>query len=157
MDSEHITTRVLSEMMNAMGTSIEAAEVARKFSGHTFTRTLELVAELISLRSPRASNDTEAHVIDSGGAVLNSLKQWRNRGWKHVTHGPGSVFGEWAVLGLRARRHHKQARMCHVRHEAVLPFPAAQLHVRPHRCASALAHQSASTSGLTDRQTAYTV
>ena len=52
VDSEHITTRVLCEMMNAMGSSIEAAEVARKFSGHTFTRTLELVAELIGSPLP---------------------------------------------------------------------------------------------------------
>jgi HAD superfamily hydrolase (TIGR01509 family) len=50
VDSEPITTRVLTEMLNDLGVSIENKEVARRFTGHTFARTLELVARL--LRAP---------------------------------------------------------------------------------------------------------
>jgi phosphoglycolate phosphatase len=53
VDSEPITTRVLTEMLNDLGTSIEAEEVAQKFTGHTFARTLELVAELLGAPLPQ--------------------------------------------------------------------------------------------------------
>jgi HAD superfamily hydrolase (TIGR01509 family) len=53
VDSEPITTRVLTEMLNDLGASIEAEEVAQKFTGHTFARTLELVAELLGAPLPQ--------------------------------------------------------------------------------------------------------
>src|ERR1700680_4065054 len=53
VDSEPITTRVLTEMLNDLGASIEAEEVAQKFTGHTFARTLELVAELFGAPCPQ--------------------------------------------------------------------------------------------------------
>ena len=46
VDSEPITTRVLTEMLNELDLIIEADEVARRFTGHTFARTLELIVEL---------------------------------------------------------------------------------------------------------------
>jgi HAD superfamily hydrolase (TIGR01509 family) len=46
VDSEPITIRVLTEMLNEMGLSIGVEEAARRFTGHTFDRTLELIAEL---------------------------------------------------------------------------------------------------------------
>ena len=52
VDSEPITTRVLTEMLNVLGVSIEIEEVAEKFTGHTFARTLELVAELLAAPLP---------------------------------------------------------------------------------------------------------
>ncbi|MFA6310820.1 MAG: HAD-IA family hydrolase [Sterolibacterium sp.] len=52
VDSESITTRVLAKMLNDLGATIEAEEVARKFTGHTFARTLELVAELLGAPLP---------------------------------------------------------------------------------------------------------
>ena len=53
VDSEPITTRVLAEMLNDLGVPVEADFVARKFSGHTFARTLELVAELLAAPLPQ--------------------------------------------------------------------------------------------------------
>jgi len=53
VDSEPITTRVLAEMLNDLGVAIEAEEVALKFTGHTFARTLELVAELLGKPLPQ--------------------------------------------------------------------------------------------------------
>lgn len=53
VDSEPITTRVLAEMLNELGLSIETGEVAEKFTGHTFARTLELVAELLAAPLPQ--------------------------------------------------------------------------------------------------------
>jgi len=53
VDSEPITTRVLAGMLNELGVLIEADEVARRFTGHTFARTLELIAELRAAPLPR--------------------------------------------------------------------------------------------------------
>ena len=53
VDSETITTRVLTGMLRDLDVSIEAEEVARKFTGHTFAHTLELVAELLGAPLPR--------------------------------------------------------------------------------------------------------
>jgi HAD superfamily hydrolase (TIGR01509 family) len=53
VDSEPITTRVLTEMLNEMGASIDDEEVARKFTGHTFARTLDLIAELLGAPLPQ--------------------------------------------------------------------------------------------------------
>jgi len=53
VDSEPITTRVLTQMLNEMGASIDDEEVARKFTGYTFARTLDLIAELLGAPLPR--------------------------------------------------------------------------------------------------------
>jgi HAD superfamily hydrolase (TIGR01509 family) len=53
VDSEPITIRVLTEMLNDLGVSIAVEEVAGKFIGHTFDRTLELVAELLGAPLPQ--------------------------------------------------------------------------------------------------------
>jgi len=53
VDSEPITTRVLTQMLNDLGVSIEPEEVAQEFTGHTFARTLELVAELLGAPLPQ--------------------------------------------------------------------------------------------------------
>ncbi|MGH8736188.1 MAG: HAD family hydrolase [Burkholderiales bacterium] len=53
VDSEPITMRVLTEMINELGASISAAEAAQRFTGHTFARTLELVTELLGAPLPR--------------------------------------------------------------------------------------------------------
>lgn len=53
VDSEPITTRILFEMLKALGVSLGAEEVALKFTGQTFARTLELVAELLAAPLPR--------------------------------------------------------------------------------------------------------
>jgi HAD superfamily hydrolase (TIGR01509 family) len=52
VDSEPITTRVLTEMLNDLGASIETEEVSQKFTGHTFARTLELIVELLGAPLP---------------------------------------------------------------------------------------------------------
>jgi HAD superfamily hydrolase (TIGR01509 family) len=46
VDSEPITMRVLTEMLNELGVSIGAEEANERFIGTTFSRTLELIAEL---------------------------------------------------------------------------------------------------------------
>jgi HAD superfamily hydrolase (TIGR01509 family) len=53
VDSEPITTRILTEMINELGVSIQAEEVAQKFTGHTFARTLELVVEVLAAPLPQ--------------------------------------------------------------------------------------------------------
>jgi len=53
VDSERITTRVLFEMLGELGVSIELADLELKFTGHTFARTVELVAELLAAPLPR--------------------------------------------------------------------------------------------------------
>ena len=53
VDSEPITTRVLARMLNDLGASIGIEEVAQKFTGHTFARTLELVAEFLGAPLPQ--------------------------------------------------------------------------------------------------------
>ncbi len=53
VDSEPITTRVLTEMLRELGVSIEAEQVAQTFTGHTFAHTLELVAELLGAPLPQ--------------------------------------------------------------------------------------------------------
>ncbi len=50
VDSEPITTRVLTKMLTELGATVSIEEVTAKFTGHTFARTLELVSEL--LRAP---------------------------------------------------------------------------------------------------------
>jgi HAD superfamily hydrolase (TIGR01509 family) len=52
VDSEPITTRVLAEMLNSLGVSIDAEEVAQTFTGRTFAGTLELAAELVGAPLP---------------------------------------------------------------------------------------------------------
>lgn len=47
VDSEPITMRVLAGMLSELGVSIETEEAARRFTGHTFARTLELITELL--------------------------------------------------------------------------------------------------------------
>ena len=53
VDSEPITMRVLTDMLNELGVSIAAEEAAHRFTGHTFVRTLELIAELLGAPLPR--------------------------------------------------------------------------------------------------------
>jgi phosphoglycolate phosphatase len=53
VDSEPITTRVLAEMLNEMGVSIETEEVAQRFTGYTFARTLELVTDQLGVPLPK--------------------------------------------------------------------------------------------------------
>ncbi|TSA13734.1 MAG: HAD family hydrolase [Betaproteobacteria bacterium] len=52
VDSESITTRVLTQMLNALGASIDEREVASRFTGHTFARTLELIGQLLPAPLP---------------------------------------------------------------------------------------------------------
>jgi len=47
VDSEPITMRVLTEMLHDLGVAIGAEEANARFIGTTFTRTLELIAELL--------------------------------------------------------------------------------------------------------------
>jgi HAD superfamily hydrolase (TIGR01509 family) len=53
VDSERITTRVLAEMLNEMGLCVEIEQVAHRFSGHTFARTLSLIAEHLGAPLPQ--------------------------------------------------------------------------------------------------------
>ena len=53
VDSEPITIRVFNAMLNELGADIEVEEAARRFTGHTFGRTLELAAELLGAPLPR--------------------------------------------------------------------------------------------------------
>ena len=52
VDSEPITLRVLAEMLAELGISMEAGEAARRFTGHTFARTLELIGETLGAPPP---------------------------------------------------------------------------------------------------------
>lgn len=52
VDSEPITTRVLCEMLNALGVAIDLEQVVEMFSGHTFPRILERVTELLGRPLP---------------------------------------------------------------------------------------------------------
>lgn len=52
VDSEPITMRVLTEMLNELGVSIGAEEANERFIGTTFARTLELIAELLGRALP---------------------------------------------------------------------------------------------------------
>ena len=58
VDSEPVTIRVLADMLGELGAPLSVDEAARRFTGHTFARTLELVSELIGAPPPRefASN-----------------------------------------------------------------------------------------------------
>jgi len=47
VDSEPITMRVLAQMLSELGVPIETEDAARRFTGHTFARTLELITELL--------------------------------------------------------------------------------------------------------------
>lgn len=53
VDSEPVTIRVLAEMLSELGTSLSVHEAARRFTGHTFARTLELIGELLGAQPPR--------------------------------------------------------------------------------------------------------
>jgi HAD superfamily hydrolase (TIGR01509 family) len=53
VDSEPITTRILAEMLNELGVSLAADDLAQRFIGQTFARTLELVAELLAAPLPQ--------------------------------------------------------------------------------------------------------
>jgi len=52
VDSEPITMRVLTEMLNELGVAIEAEEANDRFIGTTFSRTLELIVELVGRPLP---------------------------------------------------------------------------------------------------------
>ena len=47
VDSEPVTIRVLADMLGELGAPLGVDEAARRFTGHTFVRTLELVSELL--------------------------------------------------------------------------------------------------------------
>lgn len=53
VDSEPVTIRVLAEMLSELGASLSVDEAARRFTGHTFARTLELISELLGAQPPR--------------------------------------------------------------------------------------------------------
>lgn len=53
VDSEPITLRVLATMLGELGVSMSSADVAGRFTGHTFAHTLELVAELVDAPLPQ--------------------------------------------------------------------------------------------------------
>lgn len=59
VDSESITIRVLTEMLNELGVTISVDEVARTFTGHTFDRMLKAVSEII--RTPPPIDFTEQY------------------------------------------------------------------------------------------------
>jgi len=52
VDSEPITMRVLTEMLNELGVVVGAEEANERFIGTTFNRTLELIAELLGRALP---------------------------------------------------------------------------------------------------------
>jgi HAD superfamily hydrolase (TIGR01509 family) len=70
VDSEPITIRVLTDMLNELGAAIDVEEAAQKFIGHTFARTLELVVELLGAPLPHdfVSNyrDRTFSALDAG-------------------------------------------------------------------------------------------
>jgi len=47
VDSEPITMRILTEMINELGVAIEVEEVAKRITGQTFSYILELVADIL--------------------------------------------------------------------------------------------------------------
>jgi HAD superfamily hydrolase (TIGR01509 family) len=53
VDSEPVTIRVLTEMLFELGASLSVEEAARRFTGQTFSHTLELIAELLGAPLPR--------------------------------------------------------------------------------------------------------
>ena len=53
VDSEPVTIRVLTEMLVELGASLSVAETARRFTGHTFARTLEIISEVLGAPPPR--------------------------------------------------------------------------------------------------------
>ena len=53
VDSEPVTIRVLADMLGELGAPLGVDEAARRFTGHTFARTLELVSELLGGPPPR--------------------------------------------------------------------------------------------------------
>ena len=58
VDSEPITMRILTEMLNDLGVSIGAEEANERFIGATFTRTLELIADLLGGPIPQGFERT---------------------------------------------------------------------------------------------------
>lgn len=69
VDSESIIMRVLVEMLNELGVGIEADEANERFIGATFTRTLELIAELLGRPIPE---DFVANYRDRTFAALEA-------------------------------------------------------------------------------------
>lgn len=53
VDSEPITTRILTEMLNDLGLSMSIEEVAQRFTGQTFSRILELISDLLGRSLPQ--------------------------------------------------------------------------------------------------------
>jgi len=53
VDSEPITIRVLTEMLNELGVRIDAEEAAHRFTGHTFARTLDLIVAMLGAPLPQ--------------------------------------------------------------------------------------------------------
>jgi HAD superfamily hydrolase (TIGR01509 family) len=53
VDSEPITMRILAEMLNDLGLSMNIEEVAQRFTGQTFTRILELISDLLGTSLPQ--------------------------------------------------------------------------------------------------------
>jgi HAD superfamily hydrolase (TIGR01509 family) len=54
VDSEPITIRILAEMLSELGVPIGTEEAARRFTGHTFAHTLEIIADLLGAPLPRS-------------------------------------------------------------------------------------------------------
>ena len=52
VDSEPITMRVLTDMLHELGVAIDAEEADERFIGTTFTRTLEIISELLGRPIP---------------------------------------------------------------------------------------------------------
>jgi HAD superfamily hydrolase (TIGR01509 family) len=52
VDSEPITTRVLADMLGELGVPIDGDTVARRFTGLSFARTLEVIGELLASPLP---------------------------------------------------------------------------------------------------------
>jgi len=84
VDSEPITTRVLAEMLKELGVSIEVEEVAQRFTGQTFARTLELVSHLLGTPLPQdfvanyrnrtfAAMETDLKPIEGIEAALDQI------------------------------------------------------------------------------------
>lgn len=69
VDSEPITTRVLTDMLNELGVTIDADAVGRQFTGLSFARLLEQVGRLIA--SPLPAD----FVVDYGDRTFAAMER----------------------------------------------------------------------------------
>lgn len=84
VDSEPITMRILTEMINELGVPIEAGEVAERFTGQTFSRILGIAGDLLEGPLPQdfelryraltfAAMEKELRPVEGIGAALDRI------------------------------------------------------------------------------------